>query len=1241
MPKQNNFVTKHLSVRVPWHDNEWQGTVCNRPSSNSSCLVLDTCAAKKNEALEDAIAGTPFNKLSEDQLPPCVVERASFMSPFAFQKTIHHPYAEISPDTHGHLLPTRLNFPKYSAAGIPYSWMRKENASDYADLYELDYKPDREPPLRFEKNGKGWVQEYHNQKALLNGFFNHVEEGTSLVFFYAKQVPFYEGSGRVLVGAGRIEEIVESEEYKGSNKKFAAAYWETMIRHTIRPEFKDGFLLPYHAGIKYQELNPEFDLSSLAVVVPGDKTTEFSFVSEHVSHDSAISLLLECLKKWELAKEKNIGERHDRVISWIHNEVAKIEKLRGYYPGMGSALCAFGFERGHFIAASIINKMDDPFGNPWEIFESAIDDPKRILGEQIGSLLSAESIKLYKTLKSRNSERLQLLFLLSRFNLSINQSTILYVQEEREKFGINYSDGQFLSNPYLIYEACLSTDEPVSFSTIDLGLFTKSKSATLWPEAVQVNDANDPRRLRALTVMQLEFAAQSGHTLLPRKLLVNQIRELAITPKCETNSDYYSLAEEIFTNAIEVVAMKDGTTAYQLKRLSDCGSIIRKKVLDRLKGKRLDIAADWRQLLNEKLPAIDEEDALEAKAREEKSAALKEIAESRVSVLIGPAGTGKTTLLTILSSHPSIRDKGVLLLAPTGKARVRMEEISKDLDVTALTLAQFLYRYNRYDGYLQQYKLSDKYCEGQYETVILDECSMLTEEMLATTLDCIKQAKRIILVGDHRQLPPIGAGRPFVDIVQKLTPTNRDGIFPKVGQGYAELTVKRRQGGLDREDLQLADWFGGGSLDVVADDVFNKIKPDFKSEYLRLVAFESEFDFPEVFDKVLYEELKIDENDIEKSFSRILGSEDGMYFNWKKAVQKVEAWQILSPVREKGYGVRAINRAIHKRFKEGILKFAKEKYKIPSPVGLDEVVYGDKVINLYNRKREAWPEGSLEYVANGEIGIVIGQFKTSKHNFSGRPQNIEVEFSSQKGFKYTYKPWDFKEDGDNPLELAYALTVHKAQGSEFETVFLVVPNPCFLLTREMLYTALTRQKQRVVVLYQGSLFDIKELSSPLRSDTLRRITNLFEAPDLIERDGIYLEKNLIHQASDGKMLRSKSELMIYQRLLDKQVSPLYEKKLVIKDVEKLPDFTIENSDTGITYYWEHCGIMHNEEYRSRWNRKLEWYIENGILPHEQGGGENGVLIVTYDKQVELEDGTTAGAISVIEIDQLIDDVLLK
>ena len=74
---------------------------------------------------------------------------------------------------------------------------------------------------------------------------------------------------------------------------------------------------------------------------------------------------------------------------------------------------------------------------------------------------------------------------------------------------------------------------------------------------------------------------------------------------------------------------------------------------------------------------------------------------------------------------------------------------------------------------------------------------------------------------------------------------------------------------------------------------------------------------------------------------------------------------------------------------------------------------------------------------------------------------LQVEFSSQPGFRYDFTSRDFGEESSPVLELVYALTVHKSQGSEFGTVVLVLPHPCRLVSRELLYTVLTRQKNRV------------------------------------------------------------------------------------------------------------------------------------------------------------------------------------
>ena len=121
------------------------------------------------------------------------------------------------------------------------------------------------------------------------------------------------------------------------------------------------------------------------------------------------------------------------------------------------------------------------------------------------------------------------------------------------------------------------------------------------------------------------------------------------------------------------------------------------------------------------------------------------------------------------------------------------------------------------------------------------------------------------------------------------------------------------------------------------------------------------------------------------------------------------------------------------------------------------------------------PDSLPSYLRDG-IGDTLRK-KWEKHRKTKiktwAPYEVEVELASQPGFAYKYRPWEFdSQESTPPLELAYALTVHKTQGSEFGKTFVVIPNPCRNLTREMLYTALTRQKDKIIILHQGDFRDL-------------------------------------------------------------------------------------------------------------------------------------------------------------------------
>ena len=554
-----------------------------------------------------------------------------------------------------------------------------------------------------------------------------------------------------------------------------------------------------------------------------------------------------------------------------------------------------------------------------------------------------------------------------------------------------------------------------------------------------------------------------------------------------------------------------------------------------------------------------------------------------------------------------------------------MHQLTGQTDAPAMTIAQFLKKNGRYNPKLGQYHLSERPRATGYGTVIVDEASMLTEDMLGALLDALRGVKRLILVGDPAQLPPIGAGRPFVDIVSELRPDDYEVRFPRVSRGYAELTVERRQAGTDRPDRRLSRWFGGTPPSPGEDDIF-AAELEFSS--LRFMEWDNPEDFRSKLTTVLAEELKLNSTNDVRGFNRAMGSiTTGKYdyFNATRnqklgAVEKVEDWQILSPLRRMPFGVRDINRQIHERFRVDFMNLASWRWnrQIPQPLGAERIVYGDKVINLSNHRRDGskvYPqEGALGYLANGEIGVVVGQWK--RKNMTKAPRILKVEFSSQVGHTYDFYNRDFREESHAALDLAYALTVHKAQGSQFNLVILVLPNGHPILSRELIYTALTRHQKRVVVMHQGPRSLLKELSAHHHSETAARRTNLLTPCRMVEypqpQKSVFLQDGLIHRTSRGLAVRSKSELLIAEALGAAGVDFEYEKPLTLDGQTRYPDYTIEDDISGRTIYWEHLGMLDRPHYLASWERKLAWYRENGVHPVDVSDNEEKVLLTTTD-----------------------------
>jgi hypothetical protein len=560
------------------------------------------------------------------------------------------------------------------------------------------------------------------------------------------------------------------------------------------------------------------------------------------------------------------------------------------------------------------------------------------------------------------------------------------------------------------------------------------------------------------------------------------------------------------------------------------------------------------------------------------------------------------------------------------------------------TVAQFLLG-TRFDADTGRYYTNSKAPETEATTCIVDESSMLTEDMLAAIVDAIPANCRLILVGDPYQLPPIGAGCPFVDIIEYLKRSHN-------GKGVAELKTPRRQDEvprsktnkvtpvLARSDVQLAAIFSGRDLPPGEDEIVVNAIAGKDDDTVRYRRWEKVADLPDLIDAALAEELGCSKENLVADLEISLGAtrNDKGYLNFdRECSESTGNWQILSVNRNGPGGSIYLNRRIKDRLRAGRLRDAIESNKVPhyrdwmrfiKPRGVEQIVYGDKVICVRNHKRAAFiydtkGTGEKEFLANGEIGMVIGQRSWGKVN----PSFTHIEFAGRDDRNFSFTRSAFSEDGQPYLELAYAITVHKAQGSEFGVVMLILPSHSRLVSREMLYTALTRQKRRIWILHQGPFDKFLSLRQYVFSDIAGRYTNLLHMPNLqaprlvadvpVGLKGSqrgFLEERLIHRTFRGEMVSSKNELTIANILydLEKQGYLKYqvEPRLPFDDGRgRWADFLIEAK--GKIWYWEHCGRLDEVSYRNRWERKLKLYSSNGYSIYSNKNPE-GRLIVTED-----------------------------
>ena len=381
--------------------------------------------------------------------------------------------------------------------------------------------------------------------------------------------------------------------------------------------------------------------------------------------------------------------------------------------------------------------------------------------------------------------------------------------------------------------------------------------------------------------------------------------------------------------------------------------------------------------------------------------AITQALETGVFVITGGPGTGKTTILNCLLSLLS-RDRDTLLCAPTGRAAKRMSEATG-------AEAKTIHRLLEYSGDQGTFtRNANNPLEA--DCVIADEASMIDLSLMKALLRAISPGTRLILVGDADQLPSVGAGNVLGDILDS-------GAVPNV-----RLTDIYRQSEQSRIVLN-AHLINQGRMPLL-----NEKGSDFFFERKTLLT-EAAADIVGLVRDRLPKYMKYDPREA-----------------LSLAVQNI---QVLAPARKGECGVFRLNALLQ------------EALNPPSPsapqITWGETVFrlGDKVIQTRNNYDLAWhrrtPAGREDGsgIFNGDIGF-IQQVDPEEHT-------LLVRFDEGRDVLY--------ETGDlEDLSLAYCLSVHKSQGSEFPVVVMpVTGGPAMLLTRNLFYTALTRARELVVL----------------------------------------------------------------------------------------------------------------------------------------------------------------------------------
>jgi exodeoxyribonuclease V alpha subunit len=1180
-------MVKHVSVRLAWHDNYWNGKICKFPEKNFYCIGNYSLLSPRIQRR----INIPLEKSYSDQAVSSVIEKKNYLPPCYWSINLQGGNSFSIEDPHP-FSDTKTWEEKFKNNVPPLKDVLKDH-SVFTWCFKLSFFERRE-----ESN-----QLYPHPEELKRRVDKYLEElvpGKSIVFFYSNFSNPITGDkyNYLLIGAGLLKDVDKPKHYnipedllrdirsRPKMKNFPELAWQFQL--TLDPD--TIVILPYQKYLEWIEEDPTNvkwkKLEEIAIPIEEENLIpHFKYVSMHIPHDKCIYLLYLIKRSLDKMKEHMLIDYEE--LKEIENKLDKLLKVawneKGKFPGFSNVIRVilkndFRSEQLKDLIPKIQEYIKEKFGS-LETF----------LTSQSSSEPSTNNPQLDRALGiiCKNKDLIEFL---SRFDFSEPQFD--HILEMIYKIGIE----TVKNNPYIILEKYqYESEDKLSIDESDYGLSLYQIDIALIPDPSYVDwpalyDAQSPQRIRAvITKILYDAAFREGDSCLTRNEIIKLVEEYPLyyintKLKLDINQLLEYEKQAIFKeNFVIQEAKEKEETIYQLKLIREIERIIEEFILFMLK-KRYELSqkdmSDINTILNEERNAWKEKLDLN-----ERKKLYENALSNGIFFVSGRAGSGKTSaIVRLVKKFMSDRHIPIFIFTPTGKAnlviRSRLKDAGVRVDDKSLvvsTIHRFLY--TKLFDYIstvsrpikeQIFKITDlieqilsgklealsefknlaKQFRLQPKIVIIDEASMADEVLLALLFSMINAdaLKHLIIVGDEKQLPPIGIGRPFIDTIYYLKKKNLE-------TNYIRLESNLR-------------FDPSTSIGILA-EFFSSEKPPFPSEIsatlgkldktIELFYFRNEDELKNIIRNILQQIGATKVGSLSEMFSDIFEDTD------PPSLDKI---QIICPRRVGDFGSNAINIII----RDNNFDFTPRTKLI-----CEKNIY----IKDENRRR-------ILGLANGSIGYVQPDGK--------------IYFEDLEDIRIEYRRWveslirnEIIEDftvlkTERDIDFGYAITIHKSQGSDFDHVILVLPEKSPFITKELLYTAFTRPKSKLYLVIHESLKE--ELPSILchayeNSETELRKTLLFGykvSP---------LKPYIVTLRSNKTIeVKSKIEYIITKVLDDSNVEFEYEPKEFFEEHHIVPDFKL--TIDGETYFIEHLGNMNNPSYRNRWFQKFEIYKKLGI-----------------------------------------------